>query len=308
MRYLPKLQQLKVFQQVIRTGSIRAAARAMNQTQPAVSRALRELEQTLETQLIIRGTHGMTLTPSGQAFAQRMQFILEELQRAVEEVQQIDAMSAGSVTVGFSSLMGMLLLPQLTEEFSEQFPQTTLRIEEGHLLTLLPALREGRLDLAIDIVSPDVPLAGLGCESLFITPICVLARRHHPLQHATSIAQLDQASWVLPDDDMGYYHKLSQSLLHITPQSEQPVLHSNSLLFGLTLVLSSDYLTLGAAAILRLPFIRHMFRQLPIPHLPSVEYSLLYSQKTPLTLTARRFIELVRQRCQQLSGQSNERL
>ncbi len=308
MRYLPKLQQLKVFQQVIRAGSIRAAARAMNQTQPAVSRALRELEQTLETQLIIRGTHGMTLTPSGQAFAQRMQFILEELQRAAEEVQQIDAISAGSIAVGFSSLMGMLLLPQLIEQFSEQFPQTKLRIQEGHLLTLLPALREGRLDLAIDIVGSDVPMAGLSCESLFITPICVLARRHHPLRHATNITQLGKANWLLPDDDMGYYQQLSQSLLQIAPQSAHTILHGNSLLFGLTLVLSSDYLTLGSSAMLRLPFIRRMFCQLPILHLPSVEYSLLYSQKTPLTLTARRFIELIRYRCQQLSGQSDQLL
>lgn len=308
MRYLPKLQQLKVFQQVIRAGSIRAAARAMNQTQPAVSRALRELEQTLETQLIIRGTHGMTLTPSGQAFAQRMQFILEELQRAVDEVQQIDAMSAGSVSVGFSSSMGMLLLPQLTEQFSEQFPQAKLRVEEGHLLTLLPALREGRLDMAIDIVSPDVPLTGLASESLFITPICVLARRHHPLQRATNIAQLAKASWLLPDDDMGYYQKLSQSLLAIPSRTGQTVLHSNSLLFGLTLVLSADYLTLGTAAMFRLPFMQRMFCPLPIPHLPSVEYSLIYSQKTPLTLTARRFIELVRHRCQQLSGQNDDLL
>ncbi|WP_321196225.1 LysR family transcriptional regulator [Lelliottia amnigena] len=69
MRYLPKLQQLKVFQQVIRSGSIRGAARALGQSQPAVSRTLRELEQTLETRLIVRGNQGMTLTETGRAFS-----------------------------------------------------------------------------------------------------------------------------------------------------------------------------------------------------------------------------------------------
>ena len=49
---------------------------------PAVSRTLRELEQTLETRLIVRGNQGMTLTETGRAFSQRMQFILEELERA----------------------------------------------------------------------------------------------------------------------------------------------------------------------------------------------------------------------------------
>ena len=72
MRYLPKLQQLKVFQQVIRSGSIRGAARALEQSQPAVSRTIRELEQILETQLINRSSQGMTLTETGRAFALRL--------------------------------------------------------------------------------------------------------------------------------------------------------------------------------------------------------------------------------------------
>lgn len=143
MRYLPKLQQLKVFQQVIRSGSIRGAARALNQSQPAVSRTLRELEQTLDTQLIVRGNQGMTLTETGRAFAQRMQFILEELERAADEIRQIEQYSQGSVAIGFSSLLALTVFPGLAGEFKTQFPQSKLLIKEGQLSTLLPALREG---------------------------------------------------------------------------------------------------------------------------------------------------------------------
>ena len=62
VKYLPKILQLKTFQEVIRRGSIRAAARALNQSQPAISRAIKELEHTLNTQLIVRGAKGMMLT------------------------------------------------------------------------------------------------------------------------------------------------------------------------------------------------------------------------------------------------------
>lgn len=83
MKYLPKMQQLHVFRQVVRSRSIRGAARVMGQSQPAVSRTLRELEQTLSAQLFLRGNEGITLTEAGEAFSRRAEWILEELQRAI---------------------------------------------------------------------------------------------------------------------------------------------------------------------------------------------------------------------------------
>ena len=54
MKYLPKVSHLQALKQVARSGSIRAAARELGQSQPALSRTLRELEQTLGTQLLLR--------------------------------------------------------------------------------------------------------------------------------------------------------------------------------------------------------------------------------------------------------------
>lgn len=85
MRYLPKLQQLKIFDEIARTGSIRAAARQLQLAQPAVSRGLRELEYRLDARLVERGHHGVTLTPIGQQFARRVANIFRELHRAEEE-------------------------------------------------------------------------------------------------------------------------------------------------------------------------------------------------------------------------------
>ncbi|WP_114340216.1 LysR family transcriptional regulator, partial [Poseidonibacter lekithochrous] len=58
MRYLPKIQQLKVFNEVIRSGSIRAAARKMDQSQPALTRTLKELEHHMGATLLIRSNEG----------------------------------------------------------------------------------------------------------------------------------------------------------------------------------------------------------------------------------------------------------
>lgn len=298
MRYLPKLQQLKVFQQVIRSGSIRGAARAMNQSQPAVSRTLRELEQTLETQLIVRGNQGMALTETGRAFAQRMQFILEELERAADEIQQINQYSQGSVAIGFSSLLALTVFPALNEAFKTQFPQSKLLIKEGQLSTLLPALREGKLDFAVGTAGPGFPLEDLVREPLFSAPFGVIARQGHPLAGATTLEELQGARWVLPETDMGYYQQIQLSMNGFNaPAGETPV-RTDSVVCGLNMVLQSDYLTIVAKA-MRAPFgLQDRLCLLNIDTLPEAEYCVLYSQKSPLTFAARRFLDLLRSHCQ----------
>jgi len=297
MRYLPKLQQLKVFQQVIRSGSIRGAARAMNQSQPAVSRTLRELEQTLDTQLIVRGNQGMALTETGRAFAQRMQFILEELERAAEEIQQINQYSQGSVAIGFSSMLALTVFPALNGAFKTQFPQSKLLIKEGQLSVLLPALREGKLDFAIGTAGPGFPLEDLVREPLFTAPFGIIARRGHPLANATRLEELQDARWVLPETDMGYYQQLQLADGFYQAGSETPV-RTDSVVCGLNMVLQSDYLTIVARA-MRAPFgLQEQLCLLNIDTLPQAEYCVLYSQKSPLTFAARRFLDLLRNQCQ----------
>lgn len=298
MRYLPKLQQLKVFQQVIRSGSIRGAARAMNQSQPAVSRALRELEQTLDTQLVVRGNEGMTLTATGRAFAQRMQFILEELERAADEIQQMNQYTQGAVAIGCSSLIAMTVFPALADEFKGAFPQAKMLVKEGQLSTLLPALREGRLDFAVGTIGPGLPLEDLVREPLFSAPFGILARRGHPLENATTLDALQDARWVLPETDMGYYQQLQLSMGTFYHQSAEMPVRTDSVVCGLNLVLQSDYLTIVARA-MGSPFgLEDKLHLLPIDSLPQAEYCVLYSQKSPLTFAARRFLDLLRAHCQ----------
>lgn len=297
MRYLPKLQQLKVFQQVIRSGSIRGAARALEQSQPAVSRTIRELEQILETQLINRSSQGMTLTETGRAFALRMQLILEELQRAADEIQQLNQHSQGNVAIGCSSLLALTVLPELVDAFKQPFPQANLLIREAQLSTLLPALREGRLDFAVGTVSPELPLEDLVHEPLFNASFCIIARQGHPLAQATSLDELREAKWLLPETDMGYYQQLRAVLGTFYQQLSRSPIRSDSVTCGLNMVLEADYLTIVARAMSAPFYLQRRLVALPINTLPQAQYCVLYSQKSPLTVTARRFLDLLRAHC-----------
>lgn len=247
MKYLPKMQQLHVFRQVVRSRSIRGAARVMGQSQPAVSRTLRELEQVLSAQLFLRGNEGITLTEAGEAFSRRAEWILEELQRAAEEVEQINHFSQGKLTIGFSSLIALSVFPAVADSFKSRLPQASLHIKEGQLATLLPLLQQGELDLAIGTINPAKVPEDVIVEPLFSAPFCVISRRDHPLAEATSLSELRRAKWLLPEANIGYYQQLQDELNEFYGQMHEAPIRTDSVICGLNMVLHSDYLTIVAS-------------------------------------------------------------
>jgi LysR family tdc operon transcriptional activator len=298
MKYLPKMQQLHVFRQVVRSRSIRGAARVMGQSQPAVSRTLRELEQTLSAQLFLRGNEGITLTEAGEAFSRRAEWILEELQRAAEEVEQINHFSQGKLSIGFSSLIALTVFPSVADSFKTRLPQASLHIKEGQLATLLPLLQQGELDLAIGTINPAKVPEDVIVEPLFSAPFCVIARSGHPLAQATSLTDLRRAKWLLPEANVGYYQQLQDELNEFYGQMHEEPIRTDSVICGLNMVLHSDYLTIVARAMSTPLFLQDRLTVLPINTLPSAQYCVIWSQKSDLTATARQFLLALRQQCQ----------
>ncbi|MCZ4059987.1 LysR substrate-binding domain-containing protein [Pantoea sp. LMR881] len=295
MAYLPKLQQLRVFQAVIRQGSIRSAARALHQSQPAISRALKELEQTLNTTLFIRSAQGVMLTESGKVLASRTQLILEELRRATDEIDVINHSSQGSVAFGLSSLLAFTVLPGAIKSYEKHYPGTRFTIKEAQLSTLLTPLREGILDFAIGSLSSHLPLEALHVEPLFNVPFCVIARRDHACQHVRSFDQLRDQRWIIPETEMGYYPLLSEYMADFYPSLTTPPLRTDSVVCGLRLVLEADFL-----AVVAQPMARSFGSEVTILNLsaiPEAHYGVIWPKKSPLTLSSQRFLNLLRQRC-----------
>ncbi len=301
MKYLPKLHQLKVFQEVIRCGSIRSAARAMNQSQPALTRSMRELEHLLGTTLMERGSRGIVLTEAGKTFAARIQLILGELDRAVDEIEQINNTSEGSVIMGFSSLITTTIFPSVLEQFKKKFPKTIISVVEGQLSSLLPAMRAGQLDFAIGTMSSDVSLTEFIEEPLFSASFGIIARDGHPLINSTSLKQLHDAKWFLPSTVMGYYKNLESWLVALYGELKHAPVRSDSSMLALQLILKSDFICVAARASLSAFDMEGKIKMMPITDpLPKADYSLIYPRKTPLTLSARRFIDVFRWECQNI--------
>ncbi|HKC53351.1 MAG TPA: LysR substrate-binding domain-containing protein, partial [Burkholderiales bacterium] len=198
-----RLSQIRNFLAVVESGGIRAAARKLGVSQPAITRSVRRLETDLHARLLQRTPTGVVLTKPGRAFLARARAAQTELRKAEEEVDQL-GQRVGSVEFGVSPTSAMMV-PEAVIRFRQQFPQARVRIAEGLPNLLIPLVRDETLDFAIcrrAVVKPD---SGLAFRPLFRNDFVVVARKGHPLKDARSLAGLAQASWIslLPLDAPG---------------------------------------------------------------------------------------------------------
>ncbi|WP_431225045.1 LysR substrate-binding domain-containing protein [Serratia sp. L9] len=292
---IPKLTHLKALQAVIQYGSIRAAAKALKQTQPAVTRSIKALEEILGAPLIVRGTKGIVLTEIGQLFEPRMKLILHELERGVDEIKQAIGDFQGTIAFGSSYLPTFSILPQIIKRAHKKHSDIRISLEVGQFSELLPLLRLGQLEFFIGVVSDDISINGFIKENLVETDFCIVAGNGHPLAKSTSLVELCGANWYLPKAEAGYYSQLKSLLFPAGIGTSGSVLISNSTAVAEQLVIHGDYLSIGPVLMLDEPLFKKSLCRLPINEtLPSAHYSLVYRQQTTLTVLARYMAEEIR--------------
>lgn len=288
MSNLPKINQLKNLRAVIQYGSIRAASQATYQTQSAMTRSIQELEKTLGVTLLDRTTRGALLTDIGRLFEPRMNLVLNELERAVDEVQQRKSISQGAVMFGCSHLPAFGVMPGVIKRFQEHHPQIQLTVIEGQLSELLASLRLGRLDFFIGIITPDIALHEFCEEPLLIARFSIIGRKDHPLVNSGSLSDLRNAKWYLPTASAGYFSSVEKVIF---PDGKGPncsILYGDSTTIAEQLILDEDYLSMGAEAMLDIPYLKGKLSKISVKEtLPNGNCSLIYRQQQVLTPVAK---------------------
>ena len=94
MAFQIKFHQIRAFVEVAREGSIRGASRALAVSQPALTKAIKELEEGLSAQLFVRRSQGVALTDNGESFYQHASLIRRPVADAVGDLPLSSAASA----------------------------------------------------------------------------------------------------------------------------------------------------------------------------------------------------------------------
>jgi LysR family nitrogen assimilation transcriptional regulator len=152
-----EFRQLRYFAQVARSGGFSAAALVLDVAQPALSRQVRALEESLGVDLFHRTGRGVSLTHAGERLLERTDRILREVEEATEDLRALGAIASGSAVVGMPPTVGRVLTVPLMRGFRLAHPQIELRVVEGLSGDMADWLRTGRVDVAILFDSPRTP-------------------------------------------------------------------------------------------------------------------------------------------------------
>ena len=185
--------------------SVRAAARKMALTQPALSKMLREVEESFGTQLFTRSRAGVTPTPAGRHLIAYATATLNGLAAVGSDVQRIAGGEAVRLRLGTFSVIPCV--PRAIACLLGRAPRVTVRVQEGHGSALLGALAAGEIDCIVAALPPELLQAtdvdALRVETLYDDELCVVASAAHPLARSRSLRweHLAGSRWALPPQE-----------------------------------------------------------------------------------------------------------
>jgi LysR family transcriptional regulator, regulator of abg operon len=247
-----RLQKIEQFIAVVDAGSIRGAARQLNMSQPALTRALQQLELDLGVQLMHRSGRGVSLTDAGGVFLARARVAEAELSKAAEEARRSVDDSQRVLSIGLSPVGANLFLPELVKTMQSERPKTRIRILEMTPSALLPLVRDEVMDVAITQKSRIKLDAGLTYKPLAEIPMHVAVRPGHPLLqlHSPTLKDIVDASWLYMTAHDSNDDIVSRSFLAQGLAIPLPVLYCGSYYVALDLLSTTDMIGVLPPALL----------------------------------------------------------
>jgi DNA-binding transcriptional LysR family regulator len=186
--------QTRAFVALADAGSFVGAAAATGLSQPAVHRAVRDLEQVSGAALVERRGRGVGLTAAGQRLARGIRLAASEIAAGIAETRPDRGAHSGRLVIGAMPLCRALLLPAALAQLMREAPAASIDVVEGSRRELVEPLRDGVIDLMIGALRPQIA-TDLVQRPLFTDQLVVVGRAGHPLATGQRAGIDDLASY-----------------------------------------------------------------------------------------------------------------
>ena len=233
-----KMRQLELLVHLFANQSLARAAAAMNVTQPAATKLLRETERTLGVSLFDRLPRGMRATPYGEIMMRQARTVLAALERGGEEITALTEAATGSVAVGsMRGATASLLAPALAAMHAAR-PRMRMAVLVDAAEILLPRLREARLDIVLGSIPAALAGSDLVFEPLLDEPQSVVAGPQNPLARRKRLAWRDvaHAEWIVYPHESAL-QPLLEGMLAAARRPELPVAIETASVVATTMLL-----------------------------------------------------------------------
>jgi DNA-binding transcriptional LysR family regulator len=158
------------------------AANLLALSQPAISKAIADMEHVVGASLLERSSRGVELTESGRILVARGRVIFDEVREGLKDIEALADPSRGNVRIGIADPL-TVVVSEIIAQLSSKYPRITYQVTINDATTTLRQLRDRELDVVLTRWNPETTPDDLAFEILFHSPLAVLANNGHPLVH-----------------------------------------------------------------------------------------------------------------------------
>jgi DNA-binding transcriptional LysR family regulator len=262
-----KLRDLHILLTVVQRGSMAKAAAELAISQPAVSKAIADMEHVFGLRLLDRSRRGIEPTAYGRALVARGQAIFDELKHGVEELAFLADPTVGDLRIGSTESIAAGFLPAVIERFAREQPRIRLDVAQAVMSTLhYRELRERSIDLLLGRIPVPFEEDDLEADIVFNDDAVVVAGRQTKWARLRKLKLADLAGerWILPPADTMQASLTPRVFRDSGCEMPQTPLTTLSIHLLCRLVASGQFVTMLPASVLSYGHKDHSLKILPI--------------------------------------------
>jgi DNA-binding transcriptional LysR family regulator len=199
-----KLRDLHIFLAVAQHKSMVKAANEIAVSQPVVSKAIADIEHTLQVRILDRAARRVEPTLYGRALLKWATLAFDDLQQSVREIEFLSDPTRGELRIGSTEPMAGGVLPTIVDRIWRKHPRISFHVMPMPATpTQYQALRDRAVELIIGRVPSRTPARDIASDVLFNERLFVVAGSRSPLLHRRKLTLADLAAypWCIPPLD-----------------------------------------------------------------------------------------------------------
>jgi LysR family hca operon transcriptional activator len=195
-----ELRHLRYFVAVAEELNFTKAAQRMCTVQPSLSQQIKDLEQEVGVQLLLRSNRKVELTEEGKAFLKEARLSLEHAEKAILDARQVAHLTKEQLNIGFVPVAEMKVFPYIMPNIRAQFPELKIHFHSLTDAEQLKSLHKGEIDIAFTRYAEDAP--DIESVQVFTEPLALIMPKDCPeamLRHI-SIKSFNQQEFIVSDE------------------------------------------------------------------------------------------------------------
>ena len=194
-------KRLQILLSVVEGGSVTAAADELFYTPSGVSQQLRKLEEEVGQPLLQRHARGMVPTDAGHVLAGHARAILQQMDAAMADLDQLAGLKSGSLSLGTFPTLGSSFIPLVISRFRKMYPSIKLDVRSTRLRELIGLLARGEISMGLlwEYEWMRLKRDDFELTTLFTEPTVLVVGAEHPLatREEVDVAATAHEQWIV---------------------------------------------------------------------------------------------------------------